>query len=72
MLADVLDDDPGAPVCFPQTVGGQVMTGYCSCRASQKTKSCPHFSQLIELVQKIKKENSGRSPGELLTETQWF
>jgi superfamily II DNA or RNA helicase len=72
MLADARDKDPGAPLCFPRAAGGRVLTGYCNCRESKKTKSCTHFSRLIQLVPEIKKQNGGRNPGEALAESAWF
>ena len=72
MLSDARDKDPGAPVCFPRTAGGRVMTGYCTCRESKKGSSCPHYSELVRLAAEIKKQNRGRSPGEMFAGTVWF
>jgi len=72
MLVDPNDKDPGTPICFPQSAGGHVMTGYCNCRKSQKIKACAHFSELIRLVSDIEKENKKRSMGELFAGSLWY
>jgi hypothetical protein len=72
MLADARDKDPGAPICFPRPAGGRAMTGYCTCHESKKGSSCPHYSELVGLAAKIKKQNRGRSPGEVFAGIVWF
>jgi hypothetical protein len=70
LIADYLDKDPGSPICFPQTAGGSIMTGACTCKQSRKDKGCPHFSELIRLARGIKQKNGGRSMGELFAESR--
>jgi hypothetical protein len=71
MLVDPNDKDPGGPVCFLRSAGGQVMTGYCNCRKSKKTEGRPHFSKLIHLVSEIEKKNQKRSMGEMFAASAW-
>jgi SNF2 family DNA or RNA helicase len=70
MIADYRDKDPGSPICFPRSEGGNVVTGFCDCRQSLKNKSCPHFSELVKKVKEIEKK-SGRHLGELFAESRW-
>jgi SNF2 family DNA or RNA helicase len=71
MIADYRDKDPGAPICFPRTAGGSVMTGFCTCRQSRKDTGCTHFSELVRLTKEIKKQNLGRHLGDLFAESRW-
>jgi SNF2 family DNA or RNA helicase len=70
MVADHRDKDPGSPICFPPNEESTILTGFCTCRQSQKNKGCPHFSELIKRVKEIKK-NNGRHMGELFIESRW-
>jgi superfamily II DNA or RNA helicase len=72
MLPDSRDKDPGAPVCFPRTAGGQVFTGYCNCRASRTADACQHFSRLVQLASEIKKRHRGLHWGESYVESLWY
>jgi SNF2 family DNA or RNA helicase len=72
MLVDPNDKDPGSPICFPQSVGGHVLTGNCNCRKSKKGQSCRHFSELIRLVLEIEKKNNQRSLGDLFAASLWY
>ncbi len=66
------DKGPGSPVCFPRTVNGRVMTGFCNCRANRKKNDCGHFSQLIKLIPEIKKRHGSRHAGEKFNQSIWF
>ncbi|MBN2321116.1 MAG: DEAD/DEAH box helicase [Acidobacteria bacterium] len=72
MIADLNEKDPGAPVCFPRVEGGRVLTGYCTCRRSERGNSCSHFSELVKLVREVKKKNGGRDLWELFAESMWY
>ncbi len=72
MIADLTEKDPGAPVCFPRTEGGKVMTGFCNCRRNKRGNSCPHFSELVKRVGEIKKKNGGRHLWDMFTESMWY
>jgi superfamily II DNA or RNA helicase len=72
MIADPQDKDPGSPLCFPRSVDGKVMTGFCNCRATRKNGTCSHFSQLVKLVPEIKKHHGHRHAGEKFAESLWF
>jgi superfamily II DNA or RNA helicase len=72
MLADLNDKDPGAPICFPRTEGGRILTGRCNCRESKENKGCVHFSALVKLAGEIKKERHGRTAGEIFAESRWY
>jgi superfamily II DNA or RNA helicase len=72
MAADLRDKDPGAPVCFPVSAGGHIMTGVCDCKEGQKKKSCRHFSELVRVVKEIEKKNQGRSMGEIYDQSRWY
>jgi Helicase conserved C-terminal domain/SNF2-related domain len=72
MLPDSRDKDPGAPVCFPRTAGGQVFTGYCNCRASRTADACQNFSRLVQLASEIKKRHRGLHWGESYVESLWY
>ena len=71
LLPDLRDKDTGTALGFPRTPGGQVLTGYCNCRESRKTKSCRHFSLLVGLAAKLKTHNNGKTPTEALTASVW-
>jgi superfamily II DNA or RNA helicase len=72
MLADLNDKDPGAPICFPQTEGGKILTGGCTCRDSKTNKSCAHFSALVKLAGAIRQKLDGRTAGDAFAESLWF
>jgi SNF2 family DNA or RNA helicase len=72
MLADPCEKDPGSPVCFPRSVNGRVMTGFCNCRASKKGSACAHFAELIKLIPEIRKRNRNRHAGEAFAESLWY
>jgi superfamily II DNA or RNA helicase len=72
MIADLTEKDPGAPVCFPRSQGGRVLTGFCTCRSSKRGDSCPHFSELVKLAREIKKKNGNRTPWESFTKSVWY
>jgi superfamily II DNA or RNA helicase len=71
MLADLGEKDPGAPVCFPRTEGGRVMTGFCDCRENRKNGSCRHFSELTRLAAAYKKSHRGRTAWDMFMESRW-
>ena len=62
MIADYRDKDPGAPICFPQSDGGRVMTGFCTCKQSRSDKSCLHFSELVRLTKEVTDLRQSRRP----------
>ncbi|MGA2260764.1 MAG: DEAD/DEAH box helicase [Acidobacteriota bacterium] len=72
MLPDARDKDPGAPICFPRTMGGSIFTGHCDCRESRKTESCGHLSSLIKTASDIRKLNKARHWEELYVESLWY
>ena len=72
MAAASRDKDPGAPICFPQSTGGSIMTGICDCRESRKKKSCRHFAELVRIVKEVKKKNQGGSMGEAFGQSRCY
>jgi superfamily II DNA or RNA helicase len=72
MLADPRDKDPGAPICFPRSAGGSIMTGLCTCRKSKGGNPCSHLSDLFKLASEIEKNNKNRSLGENFAASLWY
>ncbi len=71
-LPDSGDKDPGAPICFPRTAGGRILTGNCICVAHRTTGACQHLSSLVKLASEIKKSHRGRHWGEAYIESFWY
>jgi hypothetical protein len=72
MLPDMRDKDPGMPICFPRSTGGEILTGKCDCRESRKEQACAHFERLVRVAHQIRKQNGGCSWGDAFSASLWY